>query len=269
MMMGHSSRSIDVLLACACPTAPEGRLNTPLRVLTVGCRGDSSHDPSISVALVDDYDVVLVGLAHMFDRYPDRIVVAELDANEPVTDEVDIVLYDTFAQPEADHGEIDVLVAHPSARRVVVYTWNYHPDLIGRRSARGRAAICPRPCRRASWWRRWRRSTGAKPWSAPRPGELALPAGLDWPGRSEGLTNRESEILALITQGKSERRGGGDDVSQHELGQDLHPLGLSQDRGDQPDPGGTLGHRARIPARSPSHRPLARRTLNRASSRSG
>ena len=27
--------------------------------------------------------------------------------------------------------------------------------------------------------------------------------GLDWPGRGEGLTDRESEILALITQGKS------------------------------------------------------------------
>ena len=28
-------------------------------------------------------------------------------------------------------------------------------------------------------------------------------AGLDWPGRDEGLTDREAEILALITQGKS------------------------------------------------------------------
>ena len=27
--------------------------------------------------------------------------------------------------------------------------------------------------------------------------------GLDWPGRQEGLSDRESEILALITQGKS------------------------------------------------------------------
>lgn len=27
--------------------------------------------------------------------------------------------------------------------------------------------------------------------------------GLDWPGRGEGLTEREAEILALITQGKS------------------------------------------------------------------
>ena len=27
--------------------------------------------------------------------------------------------------------------------------------------------------------------------------------GLDWPGQGEGLSDRESEILALITQGRS------------------------------------------------------------------
>jgi DNA-binding CsgD family transcriptional regulator len=29
---------------------------------------------------------------------------------------------------------------------------------------------------------------------------------LDWPGRGEGLTDREAEILALITQGKTTPR---------------------------------------------------------------
>ena len=84
----------------------------------------------ITVALVDDYDVVVMGVANMLDRYRDRLVVAELDSTMPVEDTVDIVLYDSFAQPEADHEEIATLVANPRARRVVVYTWNFHPDLI-------------------------------------------------------------------------------------------------------------------------------------------
>ena len=79
------------------------------------------------VALVDDYDVVVVGLAHLFDPYRERIVIAELDTNEPVNDHVDVVLYDSFAQPEADHDDIAVLVDNPHARHVVVYTWNFHP----------------------------------------------------------------------------------------------------------------------------------------------
>jgi DNA-binding NarL/FixJ family response regulator len=157
----------------------------------------------ISVALVDDYDVVLIGLSHMFDRYEDRIVVAQLDANEPVTDAVDIVLYDTFAQPEVDHGDIDVLIAHPSAPRVVVYTWNYHPELIDEALRKGASGYLAKtlPARElvAALEAIHRGETVV---SVPT-GKARLSAGLDWPGRSEGLTNRESEILALITQGKS------------------------------------------------------------------
>ena len=82
------------------------------------------------VALVDDYDVVLLGLAHMLAEYRDRVVIVEIDANEPVREVVDIVLYDSFAQPESDRAELAVLIANPRASKVVVYTWNFHPDLI-------------------------------------------------------------------------------------------------------------------------------------------
>ena len=35
------------------------------------------------------------------------------------------------------------------------------------------------------------------------PRRMRAASGLDWPGRHEGLTDREAEILALITQGRS------------------------------------------------------------------
>src|SRR5947209_11350458 len=84
----------------------------------------------ILIALIDDYDVVLTGVASMLDPFRDRVLVAEIDANEPLVNTVDIALYDSFAQPESDHEEIDVLVRSPHAKRVVVYTWNFHPDLV-------------------------------------------------------------------------------------------------------------------------------------------
>jgi hypothetical protein len=74
----------------------------------------------ITVALVDDYDVVLLGVARMLDGYHDRIRVVEIDANEPVEDVVDIVLYDSFAQPESNQEEIAVLVGNRRAHRVVI-----------------------------------------------------------------------------------------------------------------------------------------------------
>ena len=66
----------------------------------------------ITVALVDDYDVVVKGVANMLEPYRDRIVVAELDSSVSVKEDVDIVLYDSFAQPESDHEEIGHLVAN-------------------------------------------------------------------------------------------------------------------------------------------------------------
>src|SRR4029453_369114 len=86
--------------------------------------------PPITIALVDDYDIVVMGIAHILEQYRDRIVIAELDTNKGVSDIVDIVLYNSFRQPESDQDEISVLSRNPRAGRVAVYTWNFGPDLI-------------------------------------------------------------------------------------------------------------------------------------------
>src|ERR1700753_3387870 len=157
----------------------------------------------ITVALVDDYEVVGRGVANMLEPYRDRIVIAELDSTMPVEDSVDIVLYDSFAQPESDHEEIGVLVANPHAHRVVVYTWNFHPDLVESARRHGAHGYLSKtlPAREL-----------VAALEAVHSGEVVISEvamrarsapGLDWPGRGEGLSDREAEILALITQGKS------------------------------------------------------------------
>jgi DNA-binding NarL/FixJ family response regulator len=157
----------------------------------------------ITVALVDDYDVVVRGVANMFDQYRDRVVVAELDATMELEDAVDIALYDCFAQPESDHHEIGHLVASPRARRVVVYTWNFHPDLIASAREHGAHGYLSKtlPARELVAALEAVHAGEIVISEAPRRARSAV--GLDWPGRGEGLSDRESEILALITQGKS------------------------------------------------------------------
>ncbi|MGI8799926.1 MAG: response regulator transcription factor [Pseudonocardia sp.] len=157
----------------------------------------------IRVALVDDYDVVLIGVAHMFDRYRDRIVVAEIDANESLDDVVDIALYDSFAQPESDHGEIAVLAENPRARRVVVYTWNFHPDLIRSAREKGASGYLSKTLPARDLVAALEAVHAGEVVVSPPPRRASSATGLDWPGRREGLTDREAEILALITQGKS------------------------------------------------------------------
>jgi DNA-binding NarL/FixJ family response regulator len=157
----------------------------------------------ISVALVNDYDVVLIGLAHMLEAYRDRVAVAEIDFNRPVSEDVDVVLYDSFAQPEADSDELRVLIENPHARRVAVYSWNFHPDLIESAIRKGASGYLSKTLPARDLVTALESIHGGTTVISPMPGKSRGAPGLDWPGRSEGLTERESEILALITQGKS------------------------------------------------------------------
>lgn len=159
--------------------------------------------PPITVALVNDYDVVLEGLARMLDRYRDRVLVVEIDANEPVADPAEIVLYDNFAQPESDKDELGTLVASPRAQRVVVYTWNFHPELIENARRQGAHGYLSKTLPAAELVGALEAVHGGEMVVSDPPPRARSAAGLDWPGRDEGLTDREAEILALITQGMS------------------------------------------------------------------
>jgi DNA-binding NarL/FixJ family response regulator len=157
----------------------------------------------ISVAIVNDYDIVVVGLAHLFDRFRDRVVVAELTANKTVEDDVDIVLYDSFAQPEADHDDIEVLIRNPYAHRVAVYTWNFHPRLIDSAMSKGASGYLSKMMPAPELVTALEAIHDGKVVISDPPRRSHADPGLDWPGKVEGLTDRESEVLALITQGKS------------------------------------------------------------------
>jgi DNA-binding NarL/FixJ family response regulator len=163
----------------------------------------TSPQPPITVALVDDYDVVLKGLAHLFDDYVDRVVVAEIDANAPMSDTVDVVLYDSFAQPESDHDEVSALIDNPRARRVVVYTWNFHPDLIEAARQMGVNGYLSKTLSASQLVAAIEAVHAGETVISDQGVRAPSARGLDWPGRLEGITDRESEILALITQGKS------------------------------------------------------------------
>ena len=163
----------------------------------------AAADCRIRIALVNDYDVVVVGLARLLDRYADRLVIAEIDTNEPVADRVDIVLYDTFAQPESDRFEISELVGNPRVGKVVVYTWNLHAELIEQARAQGAAGYLSKALPARDLVAAIEAvHAGELVFNDPG-GRVRAVNGSDWPGRSEGLTDRESEVLALITQGMS------------------------------------------------------------------
>ncbi|MGH9269891.1 MAG: response regulator transcription factor [Ilumatobacteraceae bacterium] len=138
----------------------------------------------------------------MFEQYGDRVEVVEIDANEPVAQDVDIALYDTFAQAEADHGEVDVLAVSPHAARVAVYTWNFQRHLIDSALAKGASGYLSKTLPAAQLVSALEAIHDGEVVVSPAP-PRTHGVSQDWPGRTEGLTDRESEILALITQART------------------------------------------------------------------
>lgn len=164
--------------------------------------GGSGEGP-ITVALVDDYDVVLLGLAKILDQYPARVLVTEIDTNQLPREPVDIVLYDAFAQPESDSEDIAVLVDSSKARRVVVYTWSFSPELTANARRMGVDGYLSKALPARELIEALEAVHRGEVVVSETPGRARTVTGLDWPGRSEGLTDREAEVLALITQGYS------------------------------------------------------------------
>ncbi|MCW2793537.1 MAG: regulatory protein LuxR [Nocardioides sp.] len=156
---------------------------------------------AIRIAIVNDYEIVVAGVAAALEPYADRVEVVEMDSRMPVVSDVDVVLYDTFGQVQGDSVNLDELVEGGEAR-VVIFSWNVQPDLVRRALALGVAGYLDKSLTAEQI---------VVALEAVHRGEQVVPspqAGADsvsgaWPGRTHGLSNREAEVLALITQGLS------------------------------------------------------------------
>lgn len=156
----------------------------------------------IRLAIVDDYEVVVRGLSDMLRSYTDQVEVQQLNANTGVTGAVDIALYDTFAQPRGDSSGVRELAANPRIGKVVVYTWNFDRTLAEASLAQGASGYLSKTLTASALVEGLRRINGGLEVISRDPGRSPITTG-DWPGREEGLTAREAEVLALITQGLS------------------------------------------------------------------
>ena len=157
----------------------------------------TSHGP-VRIAIVDDYDVVVQGLARMFEPICDRIEVVEVSTNQPGLERVDIALIDSFALTR----DVNEVLAEANAERYVFYSWSLQPELIETWARFGIVAFLDKRLTADeladALERIHRGETGVM--SADYPASTGVDLG-DWPGRDHGLSAREAEVIALITQG--------------------------------------------------------------------
>ena len=156
----------------------------------------------IHVALVNDDEIVVRGLDAMLRNYSDRVQIVELSASKPVSSSVDIALYDTFGMGQGNGTAVARLVGDPRVKNVAVYTWNFQPWLTRETLSLGVRGYLSKSLPASKLVDALVAISGGKIVVSPSAGRSALVGG-DWPGREEGLTAREAEVLSLITMGLS------------------------------------------------------------------
>lgn len=158
----------------------------------------------IRLAIVNDYQLVVEGIAGMLRPYADRVVVVELDCNSTVVQDVDVVLYDTFAQTQGSSlPSIESLVATGSPR-LVVYSWNTSQSLVQETRRAGASGLVSKGVSAEELLSTLEGILDAEQIYPAEVGteEVEVRIGR-WPGDEHGLSARESEVLALLCQGLS------------------------------------------------------------------
>ena len=145
----------------------------------------------IRVALVNDYDVVVRGLADMLSEFDDRITFVDLNSDADVDAHTDIALFDSFASPQPVNPHVGTLSDHPLVRRSVLYTWDLDEAQIEsalRSGADGYISKSLPAADLVSAIEAVHAGTG-RAQRSPTPGNDDRG---DWPGRENGLTPREA-----------------------------------------------------------------------------
>lgn len=156
--------------------------------------------PLLRVAVVNDFEIVVQGVATMLADYPARVVVVELSSRMPVLSGVDIILCDTFGGVAGDGVDLADLLG--SDAKVVVYTWSTDPASMKWALSQGAAGYLSKGLAVPELIGALERIHRGE--VVTRIGDQENVNGhAAWPGQHAGLSQREAEVLGFIAKGLS------------------------------------------------------------------
>ena len=160
----------------------------------------STPEP-VLVAVVNDYPIVTAGVAALLRPLRHRVRVEEFPGSLPPRGGVDVVLFDPFGHPEPEVRLTEIL--NHTGATVLVYGWAREQDQIQAALQIGAAGFLSKTVRAEEIVEAVEAvHAGQILTTEPTDDSEAMPA---WPGDSQGLTARESEILSLIVAGLSNK----------------------------------------------------------------
>lgn len=148
----------------------------------------------LRVAVVSPQEVVMRGLISMLADYPDRLVVTALPSVRSRAPGVDVILYDTFGLYLSDGADLRHLL-HETDAEVLIFSRDMRPDLRAQAYSLGARAWVSMSVHAGELVRSIELAAAGQP----------LGEHEDRMSTVAGLSTREVEVLALITQGLSNK----------------------------------------------------------------
>ncbi|HPU40059.1 MAG TPA: response regulator transcription factor [Microthrixaceae bacterium] len=160
----------------------------------------------ISVASVNDYEVIVEGVGSMLRKHPDRLLVRDrIVIGEDLDGPVDVALYDTYGRVGIAETALRALAADPLVGKVAVFSLDVRAELIKAATNAGAAGFISKALSGDEIARAVVRIAGGEyveALGADRGLEdCSALSELEWPGRQDGLSERESQVLVLCAEG--------------------------------------------------------------------
>ena len=165
---------------------------------------------SIRVALVNDYMIVLEGLRALLKFSEPEIQVIEIDLRKGPRRGVDVTLLDTYGELETLGERVRLLGADSSNGAIVVFSFSDRPQAVRSAMRAGAQGFISKAVSRQQVIDGIKAAArGDRVVLTQRSQHAKIDDALRWPGREIGLTERESELLSLLSTGMTNRELGG------------------------------------------------------------
>lgn len=187
----------------------------------------------VRVAAANDYQLIVDGVAAMLSQFPeqvevcDRVVAGEMIENGPI----DVVLYDTYGRIGLAEDILSQLIGSAAVRHVAVFSFWFPDDLVVNARNAGVTGFISKALPAAEIRDAVVAVASGEEVMAIEGRTGSVPGELNWPGRDEGVSERESQVLVLAAEGLTNREIGealylsAETVKSH-LRQARHKLGL-------------------------------------------
>lgn len=162
-----------------------------------GPEAGGSRGRPITVALVNDYEIILRGLHSMLSPFADRIEVVEYDTDDAPQVRADVALFDTFASRRDALERARIMIDGHQVDHVVLYTFDASEQFLERARASGVSGVVLKSV------------SGDVLAAAIERVVAGEKVGLDAAARaartaaSNELSTREEEVLALLALGRT------------------------------------------------------------------